>query len=69
MVQNFAKRTTNFNFAFRLLGMAVSGFGIAYLIPKIQYKLTELRTGSKEFPGTANYSKDAENKNTGKNIK
>ena len=39
------------------------------LIPKIQYKLTELRTGSKEFPGTANYSKDAENKNTGKNIK
>ncbi len=69
VVQNFAKRTTNFNFAFRLLGMAVSGFGIAYLIPKIQYKLTELRTGSKEFPGTANYSKDAENKNTGKNIK
>jgi len=56
VVQNFAKRTTNLNFAFRLLGMAVSGFGIAYLIPKIQYKLTELRTGSKEFPGTADYS-------------
>ncbi len=55
-VQNFAKRTTNLNFAFRLLGMAVSGLGIAVLIPKIQYKLTELRTGSKEFPGTKEYN-------------
>jgi len=54
-VQNFVKRTTKLNFAFRLLGMAVSGLGIAVLIPKIQYKLTELRTGSKEFPGTANF--------------
>lgn len=57
-VQNFIKRTTNLNFAFRLLGMAVSGLGIAVLIPKIQYKLTELRTGSKEFPGTADYPKN-----------
>lgn len=60
-VQNFAKRTTNMNFAFRALGMLVSGFGIAFLIPKIQYKLTELRTGSKEFPGTKDYS-NADNK-------
>lgn len=57
-VQSFAKRTTNMNFAFRVLGMIVSGFGIAFLIPKIQYKLTELRTGSKEFPGTKDYSDD-----------
>lgn len=55
-VQNFAKRTTNMNFAFRALGMLVSCLGIAFLIPKIQYKLTELRTGSKEFPGTKSYS-------------
>ncbi len=57
-VQQFAKRTTNLNFAFRLIGMVVSGFGIAFLIPKIQYKLTELRTGSKDFPGTKDYSNE-----------
>lgn len=58
-VQRFAKRTTNLNFAFRILGMAVSGFGIAYLIPKIQYKLTEMRTGSKGFPGTTEYNNES----------
>jgi len=63
-VKKFAKHTTNLNFAFRLMGMAVSCFGIAWLIPKIQYKITEIRTGSKDFPGTADYSDCLNVKNT-----
>ena len=55
-VKRFAKQTTNKNLLFRIAGMAVSCLGIAWLIPKIQYKITEIRTGSKEFPGTADYS-------------
>jgi len=54
--ENFAKKTTNTNLVFRAAGIFVSCFGLAYLIPKLQYKMTELRTGSKEFPGTADYS-------------
>lgn len=55
-VAKFAKHTTNLNFAFRIAGLLVSSFGLAVLIPKIQYKITEIRTGSKDFPGTADYS-------------
>ncbi len=55
-VRKFANYTTNKNLIFRVAGMAVSCFGIAWLIPKIQYKITEIRMGSKEFPGTADYS-------------
>ncbi len=54
-MKKFARHTTNKNFLFRLAGIAVSCFGIAWLIPKIQYKITEIRTGSKEFPGTVDY--------------
>lgn len=57
-IEKYAKRTLNMNLAFRVSGMAVAGFGLAYLIPKLQYKMTELRTGSKQFPGTATYSND-----------
>lgn len=63
-IEKYAKRTVNMNLAFRIAGMAVAGFGLAYLIPKLQYKMTELRTGSKQFPGTATYSDD---KNDAKN--
>ncbi len=55
-VKKFSKQTTNKNLLYRLAGIAVSCFGIAWLIPKIQYKITEIRTGSKDFPGTADYS-------------
>lgn len=55
-VKKFARQTDAKNLVFRLAGMMVSCFGIAWLIPKIQYKITEIRTGSKEFPGTADYS-------------
>lgn len=56
LIKKFAKRTTRMNLLFRLSGMAFASFGLAYLIPKLQYKMTEIRTGSKQFPGTADYS-------------
>lgn len=59
-IEDFAKKTTNKNLAFRIAGMVFAGFGLAYLIPKLQYKITEIKTGSKDFPGTADYS-DTEN--------
>ena len=55
-VAKFAKHTANLNFIFRIAGILVSSLGLAVLIPKIQYKITEIRTGSKDFPGTADYS-------------
>ena len=50
------------NLSFIVLGTAFSIFGLAYLIPKIQYKITEKLTGSKAFPGTMNYDDDKNKK-------
>ncbi|MCR4881763.1 MAG: hypothetical protein K6A44_07420 [bacterium] len=36
---------------YTLAGMAVSSLFLSTLIPKLQYKITEWRTGNKEFPG------------------
>ncbi len=59
-IEDFTKKTMRTNLAFRIAGMVFAGFGLAYLIPKLQYKITEIRTGSTLFPGTADYS-DTEN--------
>jgi len=37
--------------AYTLCGLAVSALFLSTLIPKLQYKITEWRTGNKEFPG------------------
>lgn len=37
--------------AYTLVGLAVSALFLSTLIPKLQYKITEWRTGNKEFPG------------------
>lgn len=55
-IKKYAKQTLNNNFAFRLAGMGIAAFGLAWLIPKLQNKITEIRTGSSQFPGTADYS-------------
>ena len=36
---------------YTIIGMAVSSLFLSTLIPKLQYKITEWRTGKKEFPG------------------
>lgn len=33
------------------IGLIISGAFLSTIIPKIQYKITEIRTGNKEFPG------------------
>ncbi len=46
-------RNRNFiaKLAYTLVGMGVSAAFLASIIPKIQYKVTEMRTGNKDFPG------------------
>jgi len=36
---------------YTLVGMAISSAFLSTIIPKIQYKITEMRTGKQEFPG------------------
>ncbi len=67
-ITKYARQTLNKNFGFRIFGMVAAGFGLAWLIPKLQNKMTEIRTGDNRFPGTANYSKDEDvNKDTSLN--
>ena len=42
--------------------MAFAAFGLSYLIPKLQYYITEKTTGSKQFPGTMGYENETDNK-------
>lgn len=60
LIEKFAKRTMRLNLGYRALGMIISSVGLAFLIPKIQYAMTEKLTGSKAFPGTNSYADDEE---------
>lgn len=51
--ENFAKNAFNWG-----VGFAISAAFLSTFIPKIQYWITKKLTGSDEFPGTADYSKD-----------
>ena len=49
--ENYIKNTFNWG-----LGFAISAAFLSTFIPKIQYWITKISTGSNEFPGTADYS-------------
>ena len=51
--ENYAKNALNWG-----VGFAISAAFLSTFIPKIQYWITKKATGSNEFPGTADYSKD-----------
>ena len=38
-------------------GFVISALFLSTLIPKMQYLITKLRTGSSDFPGTEEYRK------------
>ncbi len=44
---------------FRLFSIAVSAFALGFAIPKIQYLITEKKTGSKEAPGLRQYKQSS----------
>lgn len=49
---NFAKNALNLG-----VGFAISGYFLSTAIPKIQYWMTRLQTGSDKFPGVEKYDK------------
>lgn len=44
-------------------GLVTSAIFLSTIIPKLQYKITEWRTGSKDFPGTAQFREEEQKKN------
>ncbi len=54
-VDKIIKSTNNKNFLFYILSTGISIFALAYLIPKIQYFITEKLTHKNKFPGTEKY--------------
>ena len=50
--ENYTRNALNWG-----IGFAISAAFLSTFIPKIQYWITRQRTGSNEFPGTADYSK------------
>ncbi len=50
--ENYAKNAFNWG-----LGFVISAAFLSTFIPKIQYWITKMSTGSNEFPGVADYSK------------
>lgn len=58
----FIKQTKLFNIknaSFLAGGFAFAIFGLAYLLPKLAFKLTTLLTGKNEFTGIANFEDDS----------
>jgi short subunit fatty acids transporter len=43
-------------------GFVTSALFLSTLIPKMQYKIRKWRTGSEEFPGTAQFRQEENNK-------
>ena len=62
IIDKFTKYINRKNLIIHLSGMAFAAFGLSYLIPKLQYYITEKTTGSKQFPGTMGYENETDNK-------
>lgn len=59
ITEEILRKASNSNLKWNALnwgaGFAVSALFLSTLIPKMQYQITKWRTGSNEFPGTAQY--------------
>ena len=51
MLQQLKARNLFVKVGYTLAGLGVSALFLSTIIPKLQYKITEWRTGNKEFPG------------------
>ena len=58
MLEKINKKSFALTAGFRIAAIGVSALALGFIIPKLQYMLTEKRTGSKEPPGLRQY-KDA----------
>ncbi len=65
LIDKYTKKLNRTNLAIHLAGMAFAVMGLAVLIPKFQYLVSEKLTGEKEFPGNLSYdnSKNSQSAN------
>lgn len=56
LVKKLAQRNITLAAAFTVCGVLFSCFGLAFLVPKLQQRMTYKATGKNAFPGTQNYS-------------
>lgn len=61
-LNKLSKKNFIYSVLFRAVALGVSAFALGFAIPKIQYALTEKRTGKNEAPGLREYN-TAKNKN------
>lgn len=54
-IKEYVKKINNKNIMFLFLGLGVSIFGLAYLVPKLTFAITKKLTGKNEFVGIQNY--------------
>lgn len=57
MLEKVCKKNMRMNIANWGIGFAISALFLSTIIPKIQYWITKVTTGSNEFPGVAEYDK------------
>ena len=57
MLEKVCKKNMRMNIANWGIGFAISALFLSTIIPKIQYWITKVTTGSDEFPGVAEYDK------------
>jgi len=57
MLEKINKKSFALTAGFRIAAIGVSALSLGFIIPKLQYMLTEKRTGSKEPPGLRQYKK------------
>ena len=57
LMDKVTKRNIYHNFAFMAMGFCVAALFLSTVIPKMQYWITQKRTGSNEFPGAKDLEK------------
>ena len=58
LIDDYTKKLNRMNLSIHIMGMAFAVLGLAVLIPKFQYWISEKLTGIKEFPGDINPNQD-----------
>ena len=51
LIQQMKNRNTIMKMSYMSVGLVISGFFLSYVIPKLQYLITQKKTGKNEFPG------------------